>query len=361
MEERRKSGKKGQILTGIYRSSMRISLIAMTIVGLIELVMLAYTIANPALYGPYILKYRIFYAFLFALAVAYIALSLFAKKDLERRYALLKVVNPVCAALFFAWALGITYSDALANGAVDPSVFMTFSSSVPLIFYLAPAVYAAIALLSDGIMLYLILAVSGSAAAVINISIFFIFQFVLGMGFLSLKTDLEERIVDERERAETDAMTGFFNRRAYTDEMAALAKSPAKGDLTYLSVDVNGLKTVNDNQGHEAGDRLIVGAARCLEQCFGAFGKLYRVGGDEFAGLLFISRAKMEQLSDDFEKSMESWSSGSGMTLSASYGYACSDEQPRGGMDVLARLADERMYAAKEAHYRMSGNDRRSR
>ena len=68
MEERRKSGKKGQILTGIYRSSMRISLIAMTIVGLIELVMLAYTIANPALYGPYILKYRIFYAFLFALA-----------------------------------------------------------------------------------------------------------------------------------------------------------------------------------------------------------------------------------------------------------------------------------------------------
>lgn len=361
MDTKKTENKKMNILTGIYRSSMGTSLLAMTVVGMIELVMLFYTIANPALYGPYIVKYRFYYAFLLALAVIYIALSLFVKKDMERRYVLLKIANPICAALFFGWSLVVTYSDAVANGMVDPTVFMTFSSSVPLIFYLFPMVYAVIALISDVVMLYLILMVSGSAAALINIAIFFIFQFVLGMGFLRLKTSLSERIVDERERAEVDAMTGLFNRRAYTDDMEQLAQAPVKSGFVYLSVDVNGLKEVNDNQGHEAGDKLIVGAAQCIKQCFGDFGKLYRVGGDEFAGLLHVSAEKIADLSSDFEKRMKSWSDENGITLTASVGYACSDDQPGSLAENLARIADERMYAAKTEYYRISGKDRRQR
>lgn len=360
MDTKKAENRKKHVLTGIYRSSMGISLLAMSVVGVIELVMLVYTFVNPALYGPYIVKYRVYYASLFALAVVYFVLSLLAKKDMERRYLVLKIANPICAALFFAWSLGITYSDALVNGMVDPTVFMTFSSSVPLIFYLFPVVYAVIALLSDAVMLYLILAVSGSAAALINISIFFIFQFVLGMGFLRIKTRLSERIVDERERAEMDAMTGLFNRRAYTDDMEKLTEAPAKGDFVYLSIDVNGLKEVNDSQGHEAGDKLIVGAARCMEQCFGEYGKLYRVGGDEFAGLLHARHEEMERLAGEFEKRLELWSGESGIMLSASVGYACADEHPGGAAD-LARIADERMYAAKEEYYRTSGKDRRKR
>ena len=361
MDTKKTENKKMNILTGIYRSSMGTSLLAMTIVGMIELVMLFYTIANPALYGPYIVKYRFYYAFLLALAVIYIALSLFVKKDMERRYVLLKIANPICAALFFGWSLVVTYSDAVANGMVDPTVFMTFSSSVPLIFYLFPMVYAVIALISDVVMLYLILMVSGSAAALINIAIFFIFQFVLGMGFLRLKTSLSERIVDERKKAEIDAMTGLFNRRAYTGDMEQLTQIPVKNDLVYLSVDVNGLKEVNDNQGHEAGDKLIVGTARCMEQAFGDYGKLYRVGGDEFVGLLYARCKEIERLTDDFEKRMKAWSDEYGITLTASIGYACSGEYPGNRADDLAGIADERMYAAKAEYYRISGKDRRQR
>ena len=55
---------------------------------------------------------------------------------------------------------------------------------------------------------------------------------------------------------------------------------------SYLAVDINGLKEVNDTFGHEAGDQLIIGAANCIERAFGDYGKVFRTGGDEFIVLL---------------------------------------------------------------------------
>ncbi|MBR5705734.1 MAG: diguanylate cyclase, partial [Deltaproteobacteria bacterium] len=56
-------------------------------------------------------------------------------------------------------------------------------------------------------------------------------------------------------------------------------------DLAVFSIDVNGLKTVNDSLGHDAGDELIRGAADCISAAFGQTGKCYRTGGDEFVVL----------------------------------------------------------------------------
>ena len=51
----------------------------------------------------------------------------------------------------------------------------------------------------------------------------------------------------------------------------------------YVSMDVNGLKIINDRQGHAAGDELICVAASCMKTRFDRYGKVYRMGGDEFA------------------------------------------------------------------------------
>ena len=48
-------------------------------------------------------------------------------------------------------------------------------------------------------------------------------------------------------------------------------------------MDLNGLKAANDNIGHEAGDELIIGASKCMDNAFSGLGRTYRVGGDEFA------------------------------------------------------------------------------
>ena len=351
--------KRKQVLMGLYSSSQGISMIALIIVAAFEIMMLMYTLVNPELYGPYILKYRLFYASLLTVAVIYIFLNVFAKKDIKHRYLLLRVANPVCAVFFFAWALSITYSDSLATGAVDPVVFMTFSMIVPLIFTLIPAVYAVIVIIADSLMLYVIISVTGAGASIINIVVFFVFQFVLGIGFLRLRMNLAERIVQEEENARIDVMTGLPNRRVYEEDLKRIGEEPLPDDLHYVVIDINGLKDVNDSYGHETGDRLIAEAARCIEQSFRGWGRQYRIGGDEFVILLTAKREKVDELIRAVTKSTEEWSRDSGIRLCFSSGAAGSSEYPDCGISGLARAADDRMYEDKERYYRSIGVERR--
>ena len=60
-------------------------------------------------------------------------------------------------------------------------------------------------------------------------------------------------------------------------------------DFVFVSLDVNGLKTINDTQGHAAGDELIKAAASCMKKCIGSYGRVYRTGGDEFIALINTS------------------------------------------------------------------------
>lgn len=67
--------------------------------------------------------------------------------------------------------------------------------------------------------------------------------------------------------------------------------SELKANFVYVTADLNGLKGANDTLGHAAGNELIRGAADCLRAAFGAFGDIYRIGGDEFAAILYLTEA----------------------------------------------------------------------
>lgn len=74
------------------------------------------------------------------------------------------------------------------------------------------------------------------------------------------------------------------NRRAHDAFVAELEKG-AIPFVCVISIDLNGLKTTNDEYGHAAGDELIFGAAECLSKAFEGIGNVYRMGGDEFEEL----------------------------------------------------------------------------
>lgn len=76
-----------------------------------------------------------------------------------------------------------------------------------------------------------------------------------------------------------DGLTGMGNRTAYKERIAALDKS---GNYTFFMFDINNLKYVNDNIGHQTGDRMIIAAAEVIGKVFSPLGKCYRIGGDEF-------------------------------------------------------------------------------
>jgi len=359
MNKRVLAKRKENILINIYGSSLRISITALTIVVVLEIIMLGYSIVNSALYREYLWHYRAFYISLLTVALAYMALNIYVKNDLAHRYKILNYANPLCAVFFFAWSLGITYFDVQLSNYWDPTVFMTFSLVVPLSFYLFPKVYAVLIILANVLMIYIAVASASGNGSLVNLYIFFLIQFVLGSSFQQLRMKLSERMVIERENAEIDVMTGLSNRRFYEDNMKRFLTGPLPENLNYIAIDINGLKYANDNFGHEAGDRLIIGAAECIDQCFGDRGTVYRVGGDEFVALVTAKEEELKELFNKFETAMNGWSDVSGIKLSMSYGYVRSAERPGSNITELAKEADERMYDAKERYYQTKGIARR--
>jgi len=355
----KKNANRDKILISIYSSSFVYSMTAITVVACLEIFMLVYSAVNAAFFREYLWLYRAFYIVLLAAALVYVVLSLAAKKDLRRRFRWLNAANPLYALLLFAWALGIIYQDFSVTGVVDTTVFMTFSLVIPLGFYVLPAVYGIIAAVTDVSMLYLVSLSSGGVGQMINTGFFIIFQLVLGVSFLLMKTRLAERIVTEQNNADADVLTGCGNRRAYGKEMDALEQKETPGKLTYLAVDINGLKEVNDGIGHDAGDKLIRGAAECITACFGDKGKVFRIGGDEF--VVLSAEEGLEKRLPDLERRVREWSGINGLPLSVSCGAASRSDHPEAALSQLAQLADAQLLEAKVRYYRQTGKERRRR
>ncbi len=88
----------------------------------------------------------------------------------------------------------------------------------------------------------------------------------------------------------TDQLTGVGNRHAMHE---AIVELPIGKPLSVVYCDITGLKQVNDLEGHEAGDRLILKASGCLKKVFSS-SDIFRIGGDEF--LVFDQNMKQESL-----------------------------------------------------------------
>jgi diguanylate cyclase (GGDEF)-like protein len=88
--------------------------------------------------------------------------------------------------------------------------------------------------------------------------------------------------------AEHDALTGLSNRARLSKESSAVAERAARngGLAAILLIDLDGFKLVNDNQGHGAGDQLLIQIASRLRLLVSESDVIFRLGGDEFAVLL---------------------------------------------------------------------------
>ncbi|HAM00977.1 MAG TPA: hypothetical protein DCQ30_01930 [Acidimicrobiaceae bacterium] len=98
-----------------------------------------------------------------------------------------------------------------------------------------------------------------------------------------------EEVLNRLERASrTDALTGVGNRRAFDETLsAALSAASRQGhDVTVVAVDLDGLKRINDTEGHAAGDAALLALVRAFYSGLRDEDTVFRVGGDEFVILL---------------------------------------------------------------------------
>jgi diguanylate cyclase (GGDEF)-like protein/PAS domain S-box-containing protein len=175
-----------------------------------------------------------------------------------------------------------------------------------------------------------------------------------GEGFTLSTRDVSERVrleAELRRQAATDALTGLLNRNAF---LSAAARQLRAGPAAVLFRDLDGFKAVNDTEGHAAGDRLLVRAARVVATALGPTDVAARLGGDEFAVLVASGRvgdatataARLVRALDDVTSSL-------GARIGASIGVAVGgpvpdDGDPDGAAAALVRDADLAMYEAKK-------------
>uniref|UniRef100_I5AU02 Diguanylate cyclase (GGDEF) domain-containing protein n=1 Tax=Eubacterium cellulosolvens (strain ATCC 43171 / JCM 9499 / 6) TaxID=633697 RepID=I5AU02_EUBC6 len=163
------------------------------------------------------------------------------------------------------------------------------------------------------------------------------------------------------EMAHKDSMTGLLNRRAYDEYTDLHDDTNGEADLMILAMDLNGLKQVNDTCGHEAGDELIIGAAGCMKSVLGRYGKVYRIGGDEFVAVVHLDKVHDGSLLQELKRSFAGWKGAKCSNLYVAVGYCYGNEKDNLTIKEMVRIADCRLYEEKKKFYEKSGHDRRHR
>lgn len=166
----------------------------------------------------------------------------------------------------------------------------------------------------------------------------------------STKSELYESM------AYTDALTMLGNRIDYEKKISSIRDNIYDySEFWCISLDLNNLKNVNDNFGHEKGDELIKSLAKLLKYIFNEDAYIYRTGGDEFIVFLEDKNViEVNKLISDFNIELNKRNDNNDIKLSVAIGYE-SLENSNYNINELIVNADRLMYLDKEKYKSFEG------
>ncbi|MCR4715630.1 MAG: diguanylate cyclase [Lachnospiraceae bacterium] len=184
----------------------------------------------------------------------------------------------------------------------------------------------------------------GAIELVISMVISYFFQHIAYINEDSIRNNLEGI-------AYRDELTDISNRAYCEQVMARMTRK--KMACMVVSIDLDGLKKVNDNLGHQIGDRMIKGFAGILKNVYANADLLGRMGGDEFIVIIKgrdIARCEglLGKLKMEIERANRDETE---FKYAASWGYASSHEVDSTEVKDIYMLADTRMYMMKDEHH----------
>lgn len=181
----------------------------------------------------------------------------------------------------------------------------------------------------------------------------------------TLRLNLKRFIEFVHAQAYIDGMTRVGNKAAYLELVKEINEKIAAGTAAFsIAVfDVNGLKSMNDDYGHETGDRMVIGASDCIKRVFGGE-NVFRIGGDEFIAVLpDFTEADMTEafgkLDAETERANREKDDADRAIVSFSKGASTFTPGVDGEFRVVFKRADEAMYRDKDAYYREHYDPRR--
>ena len=309
---------------------------------------------------------------LFTLGLAFVMGGLFLRVFLNTRQGtprLDKVILAFVAALALLSVYSLLGSTYWANRMINPlcglgaalgllvAVWRLRQGFKPAIFFLL-----AWAILLVGIMLYTVGGILiprtfitvhtiaiGTAAEAILLS------FALSHRIRTLQRERElYRLTSSRYRqeAQTDAMTGLYNRRHFNTVLPKLVREALWGDrrLSLIMLDVDGFKSFNDTHGHPMGDQVLKGLAQAITGSIRGHDMAFRHGGEEFAVIMPAAQGEQaKQAAERIRKAMADRRFAVKPTteVSVTVSLGVATLEPGLGVDELVRLADGALYLAK--------------
>ncbi|SDB48285.1 diguanylate cyclase (GGDEF) domain-containing protein [Ruminococcaceae bacterium FB2012] len=169
-------------------------------------------------------------------------------------------------------------------------------------------------------------------------------------GYYVMMYDVTAERIREKavtEAANTDMLTGLYNRRYFYLRLSEISSRP----FTLIYMDLDRFKQINDSFGHAEGDAVLVKTGELIRDFFpGA--SCYRLGGDEFAAIdenrsegMLAEQCRMLEAAvrDAFEK----YGFGTGISIGTSHSTGSAED-----IDSIFRKSDEMMYEVKERHHR---------
>lgn len=148
--------------------------------------------------------------------------------------------------------------------------------------------------------------------------------------------------------ASKDSMTGAYNRNTYEQRIKQLELKPEKCKKLFFAVcDVNGLKYLNDNYGHQTGDHCIIKCAHLLISVMNRHkGKVYRTGGDEF--VCIAPEDFKSDLKQTLENEENSFTDYPFAVASGTSSYSPYEDGEKPDIKVIISRCDKEMYLDKK-------------
>lgn len=253
---------------------------------------------------------------------------------------------------------GMTFSICVSEREIDGPVHRFQRTSViVLVILLTAAVIFAVCI--TGVMVRPLRQITESARKMIDGDLDVDIRYkskdemgVLAESFRQMAHKMKEQLVYIKNLAYYDSLTGVKNKTAYEEVVSQLEDHMRAKEAMFAVVvmDINNLKHINDNYGHELGDRLISDGISIMKKIFPKE-RLFRIGGDEFVALLSAAEIPLcRNWLIDFQMEIESFNKTRRAypeELHVAAGAAVYDEERDKTYTSVFRRADARMYKDK--------------
>lgn len=264
------------------------------------------------------------------------------------RPVLLDHLVVIFIAMLYAFSINVS---TLSNPTQTAGTFLAFLLTIPLLMILRPIENIGLIVLFEAVFSAMVLLVKENPAIrytdIANGVIFSAISMIISTYMTCIA--VENFVIKDRmtHLASFDQLTRLQNRNAYE---LSLPGYPARAaaSLSCVYLDANGLHELNNQKGHDAGDRMLKTVANALSGQFGS-GDCFRVGGDEFIAFApDVSPAELERKTAALRRTVEK----SGYHASLGVSTRSVD-----GLDMytLVKAAEKAMYQDKSEFYAATG------